>query len=425
MQQHASFKALLGRFVIAASACLAASAQADVLYIADNATHTVKRFDADTGAALDAATPPALPGSPPAPGPLGGIVVRDGILYLASQARGGKPGGQIQRYDAASGQLLDTLVSARGRNPPTWPAGLLVDGNVLVADLGQAEIGDIGRIRQYGLDGTWLGDLPAPGTFPRKEFHPIAMVGGPDGLIYASVQEGDHSDLGGRIVRIRPDGTAEAFIVDRGGRGRLNRPEGLTFGPDGRLYVTSARADKNDTDSIRVYDGASGSFVGKIDLYQAVDAARDPRQRAYARALLFGPAGFLVVPIAGPVDDSPNRRPKQRGHSTGEVRRYDPATLTLHDVLIRSNDKGQPLGEPRFFTFGATDARTLQYTGAPPGPVTVNLERCFCNNGTSVDVCAVVNCDSGLEQDAICGPACAGNGGELATACFPAEPVCN
>jgi sugar lactone lactonase YvrE len=425
MRYRAFFKVLLWRCVIAASAGLAATAQADVLYIADNATHTVKRFDADTGATLDAGTPPARLGALPASGPLGGLVVRDGILYLASQIRDGKPGGQIQRYDAANGQLLDTIVGARSRNTPAWPAGLLVDSSVFVADPGLAERGDLGRIRQYGLDGTWLADLPSAGSFPRKEFHPVALVGGPDGLLYASVQEVDSNGLGGRIVRIRPDGTAEAFIVDRGGRGRLNRPEGLTFGPDGRLYITSFRADKNDTDSIRVYDGASGSFVGKIDLYQAADAARDPRQRAYARALLFGPAGFLIVPIAGPVDDAPNRRPRQRGYSTGEVRRYDPATLTLHDVLIRSNDLGQPLGEPRFLTFGATDARTLLYTGASPGPTTVNLERCFCINGTMVDVCAVVNCDSGLEQDAICGPACAAHGGELATACFPAAPACN
>jgi hypothetical protein len=58
-------------------------------------------------------------------------------------------------------------------------------------------------------------------------------------------------------------------------------------------------------------------------------------------------------------------------------------------------------------------------TGGP------NLQICACADGTQVDMCTTVNCDSGPEQDAVCGPACAANGGPVATGCIFAEPVCS
>lgn len=140
--------------------------------------------------------------------------------------------------------------------------------------------------------------------------------------------------LGGQVLRFSPNaGTFATVVNDPGGPGRLNRPEGLVFGPDGRLYITSFRANANDTDSVRIYN-AAGVFVDKIVL--EVDTAR-----AYAQALLFGPGGKLFVPIS----------------NTGEVRRYDISNKSYTKFI----EAGGPLGAGWYLTFGKTDPKTLKY----------------------------------------------------------------
>ncbi len=69
---------------------------------------------------------------------------------------------------------------------------------------------------------------------------------GPDGLLYVSSRPNLFTDdLGGQVLQFDP--TTGDFIktfISNGGRDsgctdQLNGPEGLVFGPDGRLYVTS------------------------------------------------------------------------------------------------------------------------------------------------------------------------------------------
>jgi hypothetical protein len=68
---------------------------------------------------------------------------------------------------------------------------------------------------------------------------------------------------------------------------------------------------------------------------------------------------------------------------------------------------------------GTLDCGTACGTGAA-----LNLQRCFCNDTTQLDLCGSFDCSSGLAQDAICGPVCATHGGELGTGCLVADPVC-
>jgi hypothetical protein len=68
--------------------------------------------------------------------------------------------------------------------------------------------------------------------------------------------------------------------------------------------------------------------------------------RAFAQALLFGPRGFLFVPISG------------NGPDTGAIRRYD---VENHAFTSFVAAKSSPLGSPDFLTFGKTDPETLDY----------------------------------------------------------------
>jgi len=117
----------------------------------------------------------------------------------------------------------------------------------------------------------------------------------------------------------------------------LHRPEGLVFGPDGDLCITAFRANASDTDKILIFDGITGACLNKIDLDQV------GQPRAFAQALLFGPEGFLFVPI----------------NNTGAVRRYDVTDSSFPFTNFVS--PGGPLGQPWFLTFGVTNPKTLGY----------------------------------------------------------------
>src|SRR5262249_42084758 len=140
-------------------------------------------------------------------------------------------------------------------------------------------------------------------------------------------------------------------FVDSNSTNDLNRPEGLAFGPDGNLYVTSFRTDSSDTDKILEFNGTTGAYLSKIDLDQVGG------DRAFAQAILFGPGGKLFVPITG------------NGPDTGEVRRYDVSTGSF-DVFIPPNASGGPLGAPVYLTFGNTHPVPLDYYGPRSSPIT-------------------------------------------------------
>jgi hypothetical protein len=68
--------------------------------------------------------------------------------------------------------------------------------------------------------------------------------------------------------------------------------------------------------------------------------------RAFAQAILFGPGGFLFVPISG------------NGADTGAIRRYDVQNHAFTSFVAATTS---PLGSPDFLTFGKTDPETLAY----------------------------------------------------------------
>jgi sugar lactone lactonase YvrE len=201
--------------------------------------------------------------------------------------------------------------------------------------------------------GEFLREFSPPVGFAYT-FHPRGVVIGPNGLLYVSNVPNLVTGLGGQVLVFDPEtlNLIGAFVVDGGGKNQLNRPEGLVFGPDGNLYITSFRADPTDptdTDSIRIYDGRTGVIKGKINLW----ASGAPR--AFAQALLFGPDGKLFVPISG-------------GATAGQVRRYDVADATdVNAATAPPFDEFVPVPSAGtsvlfYLTFGKTDPGTLAYS---------------------------------------------------------------
>jgi hypothetical protein len=204
-----------------------------------------------------------------------------------------------------------------------------------------------GRVRAYTAAGAFIGDLD-PLSFPSDRYHPRAVVIGPDGLLYVSNEPDPASGLGGDVLQFSPSTgkLIKVFISDPGGVNHLNRPEGICFGPDGNLYLTSFRADATDNDNVRIYQGPGGASPGLFVDAIGLDVAGQPR--AFAQALVFGPGGRLFVPING------------SGPDTGSVRSYD-VTTKKFDVFVQSAASGGPLGQPWYLTFGKTNPSTLNY----------------------------------------------------------------
>jgi hypothetical protein len=283
--------------------------------------------------------------------------------------------GAILTYNGATGAFMDALIPFTDKHAPPAPRGIVLGGALFVANLPQTNPNPNGNLQAFTRDGVFVADLNPRGNFSVK-FHPRGVVIGPDGLLYVSnapsLSPGlPGAGLHGQILRFDPATMAfrDVFISDNAVNPSatvtcncdFNRPEGLVFGPDGNIYVTSFRANSEDTDKIMIFAGPGsanpGAFLDEIDLDQV---SGNPQDRASAQALLFGPGGLLYVPINGPGTTTG----QSVGFSTGEVRRYNVGTKTF-DVIVRPFVKGGPMEEPWYLTFGKTDPATLAYPASP------------------------------------------------------------
>jgi hypothetical protein len=350
--------------------------KSDSLYVGDQtdplaSKSTVQRFgnvETDAGLILGAFVTSDSGGLH---GPRGMIFDNSGHLLVANQNQDLPLTGAVLRYNKNTGNLLQTIVPPVSTSPPPqdfnepWaPRGMILwDKKVLfIADFISFRLdipGRPGRLLSFEANGKFLSDLtPDPTDFPRELFHPRAVVIGPDGLLYVSIwpdpvnPDPPTSLLGGYVLRFDPKtgDFVDVFIESDGGKDKLNRPEGLVFGPDGNLYITSFRADASDNDKIMIFQGPKGLDPGAPAPQGWIDLDQVGQPRAFAQAILFGPGGFLFVPISG------------NGPDTGSVRRYDVVSQT-YDVFVPAKADGGPLGAPMYLTFGNTDPATLAYGG--------------------------------------------------------------
>jgi hypothetical protein len=359
------------------------SSRADVLYVGDGFDNTVKAFNANTGKYTGIFVTPES----------GGLIGPRGLIFspqprptllVANQNVNQPFAGEILAYHGVTGKFLKALVPHTDPNAPFAPRGIVAQGILYVAsfthDTDDVENAD-GSILMYMLNGEFLGELPKPQAPPQLptpldtpgHFHPRSLVILDDFLYVSNAPnlppQVPNGNLQGEVLRydLTTKALKDVFVSDVQGYVQtptgpvsFNRPEGLVFGPDGNLYVTSFRRDPNDTDKILIFAGPGstnpppGSCIGKIDL-ELVGQTQDyypqnQMKRAAPQALLFGPGGRLYVPITGPPDSL----------YLGEVRSYDVAAKA-YTVFVPDFAHGGPMGSPWYLTFGRTDPATLAY----------------------------------------------------------------
>ena len=320
----------------------------------------MKRFDAETGEYLGAFV---QTGSGHLKGPRGFIFDHKGFLLGSNQNVNTSKNGSVNKYNGQTGAFIEELVEFKQNGAPFTPRGMVLSPNgkeLIVADFIDSD-GNPGELRAYNAaTGKFLYNFDHTDFDPGVGggFFPRGVVIGPDGFLYVSVFKNPNTgsgQSGGWVLRF--DLQTRNFldiVVEGNDLNGLNRPEGLVFDPSGtNIYITSFRANVNDTDKILVFDRLNGDLVGRIDLY----VVGDPR--AFAQALLFGPDGRLFVPITGPTKPHSSL---PTGPFTGSVRRYNVQTKE-YDVFVPPASLNGPLGSPWYLTFGNTNPSTLEYEG--------------------------------------------------------------
>ena len=264
-------------------------------------------------------------------GPRGLLFVPGGNLFVVNQNSNQDCSGDVLRYDRQTGTFLGELIPLSGPNAPPAPRGIILSKNhktLFVANLAGVSGNTPGKLQAFKATGEFIADL-IPDKPATTAFHPRGVVIGPDGLLYVS-NDPVLGGTGGQVLRFNPKTLAfkDIFINIRSCADptdpisctpRLNRPEGLVFGPDGNLYITSFRANPSDNDRILIFAGPKAENAGtKVDQIDLAAPQASGGKRSFAQALLFGPEGRLFVPITG-------------GASAGQVRRYDVETKRVFE----------------------------------------------------------------------------------------------
>lgn len=194
------------------------------LYTANAATSSVTRFNASTGAFIDAFVPS---GSGGLTGALGLTFGPDGDLYVAS-----RDNDSVLRYHGTTGAFLGTFVApgSGGLDVPLTPT-FGPDGHLYVTSRDTNSV-----LRYDGSTGASLGTFIAPGS--GGLLTPNSLVFGPDHYAYLTSRD-NHAVL-------RYDGATGAFVdavVPSGAYG-VSVPRALAFDDDGRLYVASVGSNQ-------------------------------------------------------------------------------------------------------------------------------------------------------------------------------------
>ena len=277
----------------------------------------------------------------------------------------------VLEYDGTQGTFLQTFASGTAMGAPV---GLAVgpNGDLFVAARTTNDV-----LRYDGNTGAFLGTFVSPGSGGLNA--PDSLAFGPDGDLYVT-STGFNGGSGNYPSVLRYDGTTGAFLGGfvAPGSGGLSFPHGLTFGPDGNLYVT----DVNNSDVLR-YNGTTGAYMntfvpsGSGGLFGATGLAFGPDGNLYVGSFSSnnvlrydGKTGaFLSTFTSGGTLSGPqglqfglDGNLYVASFNTNEILRYNGTT----GAFMNSFAFGNTLGGPTYFAFGQTHTSTMVSSSVDP-----------------------------------------------------------
>lgn len=178
-----------------------------------------------------------------------------------------------------------------------------------MTDLLVSSRSDDSVLRYDGTTGDFIDEFVSAGSGGLNE-PGAGITFGPDGNLYVISSNTDEV--------LRYDGTTGAFIDVFASGEELDIPDDITFGPDENLYVSSFRGDE-----VLRYNGTTGVLIDVFASGEELDGAQ---------GITFGLDGNLYVSSG----------------NTDEVLRYDSTTGAFIDVFA----SGEGLNIPNDITFG-------------------------------------------------------------------------